>query len=67
MSEFHFEDPDLKNSTLEIGFPSCAIGKDHFIDSQGKLIWTENKESFQAKVRKHRTRLFCCCSRRPSC
>ena len=48
MSEFHFEDPDLKNSTLEIGFPSCAIEKDNFIDSQGK-VRTENKESFKPK------------------
>ena len=52
MSEFHFEDPDLKNSTLEIGFPSCAIEKDKFLDSQGKQIRTENKQSFQAEVRK---------------
>ena len=51
MTEFHFEDPDLKNCTLEIGFPSCAIEKDNFTDSQGKQIRTENKESFQAEVR----------------
>ena len=49
MSEFHFEDPDLKNSTLEKGFPSCPIEKDNFIDSQGKQIRTENKESFKQK------------------
>ena len=47
MKEFHCEHPDLKNSTLEIRFPSCATEKDEFIDSQGKLIRTENKE-FQA-------------------
>ena len=52
MTEFHFEDPDLKNSTSAIGFPSCAIEKDNFIDSQGKQIRTENKESFQTEVRK---------------
>ena len=46
MTEFHYEDPDLKNSTLEIGFPSCAIEKD---DSQGKQNRTENKESFKPK------------------
>ena len=54
MTEFHFEDPDLKNSALEIGFPSCAIEKDNFTDSQGKQIRTENKESFQAEVRKQK-------------
>ena len=52
MIEFHFEDPDLKNSTLEMGFPSCAIEKDNFTDSQGKQIRAENKDSFQAEVRK---------------
>ena len=46
MSEIHFEDPDLKSSTLEVGFPSYAIEKDNFIDSQGKQICTENKEPF---------------------
>ena len=54
MTEYHFEDPDLKNSTLEIGLPSCAIEKDNFTDSQGKQIRTENKESFQAEIRKQR-------------
>ena len=53
MSEFHFEDPDLKNSTLEKGFPSCAIEKDNFIDSQGKLIRTENKEFFSSRSSKN--------------
>ena len=46
MNEFHFEDPDLKSSTLELGFPSCAIEKDNLIDSQRKQIRTESKESF---------------------
>ena len=54
MGLFRFEDPDLMNSTLEIGFPSCAIEKDNFTDSQGKQIRTENKESFRAEVRKQR-------------
>ena len=54
MTGFHFEEPDLKSSTLEIGFPSCAIEKDNFPDSQGKQIRTENKESFQAEVGKQR-------------
>ena len=67
MTEFHFEDPDLRNSTLEIGFPSGAIEKDYFTDSQGKQIRTENKESFQAEIRKQRAHLRCCCSRHPSC
>ena len=67
MSEFHFEDPDLKISTLEVGFPSCAIERDNFIDSQGKKIRTENKESFQAEARKQRVHLRYRCSRRPSC
>ena len=49
MNEFHFEDPNLKNSTLEIGFPSCAIEKDNYLDSQGKQIHTESKESFKPK------------------
>ena len=43
MTEFHFEDPDLKNSTLETGFPSCAIEKDNFTDSQGKQIRTKKR------------------------
>ena len=63
MSEFHLKDPDLKNSRLEIGFPSWAIEKDNFIDSQGKLIGTEYKESFQANVWKQRTHLCCPCNR----
>ena len=67
MSEFHFEDPDMKNSTLEIGFPSCAIEKDNFIDSQGKKTRMENKESFEAEVRKQKTYLCSRCSRGPSC
>ena len=49
MTEFHFEDPDLKNSTLEIGFPSCAIEKDNLTGSQGRQIRIENKESFKPK------------------
>ena len=53
MTDFHFEDPDLKNRMLEIGFPSCEIGKKNFTDSL-KQIRTENKESFQAEVRKQR-------------
>ena len=51
MIEFHLKDPGLTNSTLEIGFPSCATEKDIFIDSQGKQIRTENKESFQVEVK----------------
>ena len=66
MTEFHLEDPDLKNGTLEIGFPSRAIEKDNFTDSQGKQIRTKNKESFQEEVRKQSVHLRCCCSRRPS-
>ena len=52
MTEFHFEDPNLKNSTLEIGLPSCAMAKGNFTDSRGKQIRMENKESLQAEVRK---------------
>ena len=44
MNQFHYEDPDLKNSTLEIGFQSCAIEKEILIDSQGKQIRTDNEE-----------------------
>ena len=62
MSEFHFEDLDLRNSKSETGFPSCAIEKDNFIDSQGKQVHTENKKSFQAEVRKQRVILRCRCS-----
>ena len=36
MNEFLFKDPDLKNSSLEIGFSSFAIEKDNLIDSQEK-------------------------------
>ena len=52
MNQFHYEDVDLKDGKLELGFLSCAIENDNFIDSQGKQIRTENKESFQAEVRK---------------
>ena len=52
MTEFHFEDPDLKKSTTEERFPSCAIERDDFTDSQGKQIQTNNKEPFEAKERK---------------
>ena len=57
MSEFHFEDPELKNSMVEIGFLKCAIEKDDFIHSQGWQLRTENNESFQAEVRKKRAHL----------
>ena len=67
MSEFRLEDPDLKNSTLETGLPSCAIVKDNFTESQGKQIRMENKESFQAEVRKQREHLYCRFSRRLDC
>ena len=67
MNEILCEDADLKNSTLEIVFPSCEIEKDNFVDSQGKQLRTENKESFQVEVRKQRVHLCCRCSRRPSC
>ena len=49
MTEFHFEDPGLRNSTLEIGFPSCAIEKANFTDSQGKQIRAETKSLFKPK------------------
>ena len=39
MSGFHFEDRELKNSTLEIGFPSCAI--DDFAKDGGEEFFTE--------------------------
>ena len=67
MTEFHFEDPDVKNTPLEIGLPSCAIAKDNFTDPQGKQIRMENKESFQAEVRKQREHSHCRCSCRPDC
>ena len=51
MAKFHFEDPDLKNSMLEIGFPSFADERDNFIDSKRNQIRTENKESFKPKFR----------------
>ena len=47
MSEFRFEDTDLMNSTLEIGFPSSAIEKDNFTDSQGKQIQRKTKSLFK--------------------
>ena len=50
--EFHSEDPDLKNSKLEIGLPSCTIAKDNFTDSQGKRIRMKSKKPFQIEVRK---------------
>ena len=45
MAEFHLQDPDLKNSTLEIGFQSCAIEKGNFTDSQGKQILERKTKS----------------------
>ena len=54
MAEFHFVDPDLKTSELEIRLPSCPITKDNFTDSQGKQTRVENKEPFQAEVFPHR-------------
>ena len=62
-----FEDPDLKNITLEIGLSSCATAKDSFRISQGKQIRMENKQSFQADVRNQRERLRCRCGRLPGC
>ena len=47
MSEFRFEDPDLKSSTLEIGFPSCAIEKDNFTDSLGSKFERKTKSLFK--------------------
>ena len=67
MSESHFENPDLKNIMLEIGFPRCAVEKDSFIESRGKQIRMENKESFQAEARKQQAHLCCRCIRRPGC
>ena len=67
MTEFHFEDPDLKNSALEIGLPSCTVAKDKFTDSQGKQIRMGNKEPVQAEVQKQREHLRCRCSHRPGC
>ena len=49
MSQFHYEDPDLKDSTLEIGFPSCAIEKDNFIDSQGSKFERKTRSLFKPK------------------
>ena len=49
MSEFRFEDPDLKNSTLEIGFLSCAVEKDNFIGSQGSKFARKTKSLFKPK------------------
>ena len=41
---------DLQCKTPEIGPPSCEIEEDNFIDSRGKQIRTENKESLESKV-----------------
>ena len=49
MNEFHFEDLDLKNSTLEAGFPSCATEKDNFIDSQGRKFARKTRSLFKPK------------------
>ena len=59
MTEFHSEDTDLKNRTLEIGLPGCAIAKGKFTDSQGKRIRMENKVSFQIEVWKQKEHLRC--------
>ena len=50
MSGFHFEDPDLKSSTLEIRFQSSAIEKDNFIDAQGKHIRSQGKQGVLVSV-----------------
>ena len=50
MTEFHFESPDLKSSTLEIGFPSCAIEKENFTDSlKGGKFERKTKSLFKPK------------------
>ena len=41
MSEFRLEDPDMKNSTLEIGFLTCAIEKDKFPEYTHSVISTQ--------------------------
>ena len=66
MTEFHFEDPDLKNSTLEIGFPNCAIEKDNFTDSQGKHFERKTK-SLSSQSSETKAHLRCRCNRRPTC
>ena len=49
MNQFHYEDPDLIDSTLEIGFPSCAIEKDNFMDSQGSKFERKTRSLFKSK------------------
>ena len=49
MSQFHFEDPNLKNRTLEIAFPSCGIEKESFIDSQGSKFERKTRSHFRPK------------------
>ena len=63
MTESHFEDPDPKNSMLEIGLPSGAVAKDNFTDYQGKQIRMEN----QTEAWKQKELLHCCCSHGPGC
>ena len=48
MTEFHVEDPDLKNSTLEWDFQVVRL-KRTTSDSQGKRIRTETKNLFKPK------------------
>ena len=45
---------DLQYRAPEIGLPSCEIKKDNFIDSKGKQIRTEKKESCESKVLKQK-------------
>ena len=49
MTEFHFEDPDLKSSTLEIGFPSCAIEKTTSHTLKGSKFERTTKSLFKQK------------------
>ena len=50
MTEFHFEDPDLKNSTLEKGFPSCAIEKKQLHGLSREANWNGKQGVFSSRI-----------------
>ena len=60
MTEFYFRGPDLQCKTPEMGTPSCEIKKEKSKDSlrgRGKQIRTEDKEFFESKVLKNKSKI----------
>ena len=54
MSEFHFEDPDLKNSMFEMEFPSCVTENDNLMTLMETELAQKTRSLFKPKFRNHR-------------